>query len=138
MHAVLAEMSLAFFLLFARPMKPMLAPHLEFGRATEDAALQYFIAQTGAKLIARNYGFRGGEIDLIFESKEELVFIEVRGRATDGMLQGFESILWRKQRRIEKAIRHFLFRYEGRAKKMRLDVLSWDGKSWTHLKNVWI
>jgi putative endonuclease len=116
----------------------MLAPHLEFGRAAEDAALQYFIAQTaGAKLIARNYGFRGGEIDLIFESGDELVFIEVRARSGDGLLQGFETILWRKQRRIEKAIRHFMFRYEGRAKRMRLDVLSWDGKAWTHLKNVW-
>jgi putative endonuclease len=115
----------------------MLAPHLEFGLDAENAALDYFIAQTGGKLLERNYRFGGGEIDLIFEDGQELVFVEVRARAQDGLLRGYETIGWKKRARLERAIRRYLSVYRGAAKKLRLDVLSWDGK-WTHLKNVWI
>jgi putative endonuclease len=116
----------------------MLARHLEFGRDAEERALLYFSAQPGVRLLDRNYRFRGGEIDLIFEDRDELVFIEVRARAAGGLVQGFETLDWKKRHRLERVIRHYLARYRGTAKRLRLDVLSWDGKAWTHLRNAWL
>lgn len=115
----------------------MLAPHLEFGRDAEEAALSFFLSQTDARLLERNFRCRGGEVDLIFEDGPDLVFVEVRARAAKGLLRGYESIDWKKKERLERVMRLYLSRYHGRARSLRLDVLSWDNGAWTHLKNAW-
>jgi putative endonuclease len=48
----------------------------QFGQAAEDFACQY-LQTHGLKLLARNFRTRYGEIDLIMQIKEQLVFIEV-------------------------------------------------------------
>ena len=47
------------------------------GKAGEDLAAS-FLEKQGFKIIARNYRFERGEIDLIAEEGDELVFIEVK------------------------------------------------------------
>ncbi len=92
-------------------------------------------------LLEKNYRWKGGELDLIYEDRsearpQELVFVEVRARKPGAIVDGVVSITLPKQRRLARTIRHFLARYEGSAKSVRLDILAWDGLNWTHLKNV--
>jgi len=92
-------------------------------------------------LLAKNYRWKGGELDLVFEDRSEqspaeLVFVEVRARKPGALVDGVLSVTLPKQRRLSRTIEHFLARYQGSAKSVRLDILAWDGLNWTHLKNV--
>jgi putative endonuclease len=115
-----------------------MAKHLEYGKQTEDLALEWFLKKFPAQLVARNYRCRMGELDLIFEQGRELIFVEVRARQPGAWVSGIESIGPKKLQRIRNTVNHFLVSYRGRAKQIRVDVMAWDGVSWIHLKNVWI
>ena len=52
------------------------------GDQAENLALDY-LKQAGLKLIERNYRCRLGEIDLVMQDGDDLVFIEVRYRNTE-------------------------------------------------------
>jgi putative endonuclease len=122
-----------------------MAKHLEYGKETEDRALQWFLARFPVRLISRNYRCKMGELDLVFEQsiehateyEGELIFVEVRARQAGAWVSGVESIGPKKLQRLRKAVNHFLVSYTGRARKLRVDVLSWDGEVWTHLPNIW-
>lgn len=81
-------------------------------------------------MLARNYRIRGGELDLVVEEAGALVFIEIRARNAPGWVSGIESIGWKKRQRLRRVIGHYLARYEGRARMVRVDALTWDGKRW--------
>ncbi len=55
------------------------APHLQRGRQAEDRALQ-FLQTRGLRLIARNWRWQGGELDLVMLDGDTVVFVEVRAR----------------------------------------------------------
>lgn len=99
--------------------------------------------------LEKNYRWKGGEIDLIYEERtqssasvrsigqvRELVFVEVRARKPGALVDAVLSITAPKQRRLSRTIQHYLARYRGSAKSARFDVLAWDGLNWSHLKNV--
>lgn len=69
------------------------------GRAGEDRAALYFEA-LGYEVIARNWRCAAGEIDLIATRAEELVFVEVKTRRSDGFGHPFEAIDRRKRVRL--------------------------------------
>ncbi len=109
----------------------------ELGASSERSAEAWFLSRMGGRLVARNFRFRLGEIDLIFEVERVLVFVEVRARLNP-VQSGLESVDWKKQRKLARAIRWYLASYRGRAREIRVDVLQWDGSSWTHFPNQWI
>ncbi|HLE00906.1 MAG TPA: YraN family protein [Bdellovibrionota bacterium] len=115
----------------------------ELGKRAESEAAQWFSRQFQARLLARNYARRYGEIDLVFEIQSaeeapELVFVEVRARTAGGWVNGVESVTPRKRARLSRTIAHFLAMYRGHARSARFDIMAWDGHAWTHLKNVWL
>lgn len=114
-----------------------MAQHLDYGKETEDLALEWFLKKFPARLIARNYRCKMGELDLVFEQDLELIFVEVRARQVGAWVSGIESVGPKKLQRLRKAINHFLIFYRGRAKQIRVDILAWDGETWTHLPNIW-
>lgn len=86
----------------------------ETGDNAERIAEKYLAAQ-GLKVIARNYRCRFGEIDLVMQERETLVFVEVRLRQTrKGGSGGNDfggaaaSITPTKQARIIAAAQHYL------------------------------
>ena len=94
------------------------------GDEAEDAALKY-LELNGCQLIAAKYRSRFGEIDLIVEDKETLVFVEVRYRRDTSRGTGAETITATKQRRIIRTAEYFLInhkQYEDSA--CRFDVIS--------------
>ena len=52
------------------------------GKIGEDLAAKY-LERNGLRIIERNYRFERGEIDLIAEEGEELVFVEVKTRRSN-------------------------------------------------------
>jgi putative endonuclease len=115
-----------------------MARHLDYGKETEDLALDWFLKNFPVRLVTRNYRCKIGELDLIFEQEYELIFVEVRARQAGAWVSGIESIGPKKLQRIRNTVNHFLVNYRGAARQIRVDVLARDGNAWTHLRNVWI
>jgi putative endonuclease len=67
-----------------------------------------FLERNGLSILARNYRCRGGEVDLICEDRQVLVFVEVRLRRNAGYGGAAASITRAKQSRIILAARHYL------------------------------
>lgn len=62
----------------------------------------------GLKLIKRNYACQSGEIDLIMQEQNTIVFVEVRYRKDNQYGGGIESIDFRKQKKIQMTAMHYL------------------------------
>ena len=77
------------------------------GNDAELRACQY-LTQQGLKLIARNFHCRYGEIDLIMRHQQTIVFVEVRYRKADSLVDGAESISSVKQTRLLKSACYYL------------------------------
>lgn len=62
----------------------------DLGRACESAACDY-LAKKGYKISARNYTVKGGELDIVAENRDFIVFVEVKARKAYGDSAGFSS-----------------------------------------------
>ena len=73
-----------------------------------EARARKYLQKKGYTIVTQNYRCRFGEIDLIVEKEQALIFIEVRYRhSTDyGLPQ--ETVIKRKQARIKKAATLYL------------------------------
>ena len=79
----------------------------------------------GLKLIERNWRCRHGEIDLIAQERDTLVFAEVRMRSPGGFGGAAESVTAAKRARLIAAARLYLTRYP--QAHCRFDVFLVDG-----------
>lgn len=99
--------------------------HLARGSAAEEQALAFLQGQ-GLSLVARNFRCRGGEIDLIMREGAEIVFVEVRARASSSYGGAAGSITARKQARVVLAAQVFLQKLS-RLPACRFDVVAFEG-----------
>ncbi|MGE5649426.1 YraN family protein [Noviherbaspirillum sp. UKPF54] len=104
------------------------------GQAAEDAALAY-LQQQGLKLLQRNFRCKGGEIDLILQQQDTLVFVEVRKRADARFGGAAASITASKQARLILAAQVFLQRYRV-PPSCRFDVVAFEGTHLSWIKNA--
>ncbi len=94
------------------------------GAWAEGVALQY-LEQHGLALVTRNYRCRLGELDLVMQHGNALVFVEVRLRNNTRFGDGFASVTFAKQRKLTRAAGVFLMRHPGyRDRPCRFDVVS--------------
>jgi putative endonuclease len=77
------------------------------GALAERWAAQH-LQQHGLKLIEQNYRSRFGEIDMIMQDGDVLVFIEVRLRSNPAFGGAAASIDGHKQQRIVRTAQHYL------------------------------
>lgn len=80
------------------------APHLEIGRAAEDAAAR-LLERLDYRILQRNFRARGGELDAVALDGETLAIVEVRYRARGDYGGGAASITSGKRARIVRAAR---------------------------------
>ena len=80
---------------------------LNLGQWAEQQALKRLQAQ-GFTLIVANYHCRYGEIDLIVQKDQELIFVEVKARSVTQYAQSCETISLSKQKKIMKSALCFL------------------------------
>lgn len=103
-----------------------LPAHLNLGQWAEQQALTLLQAQ-GFQLVVANYHCRYGEIDLIVQQAQELVFVEVKARSVTQYTQSFESISLSKQRKMMKSALCFLHAHpELQTFYCRFDVICFD------------
>jgi putative endonuclease len=95
------------------------------GAEAEDLACVWLQAR-GLRLRERNYRSRRGEIDLIMQDGEQLVFVEVRYRRSSRYGSAAESVTAAKQARLISAASQYLQHQSG-ALACRFDVLALSG-----------
>jgi len=79
----------------------------ELGRQGE-ALAEAFLRARGYRTLARNFRCRAGEIDLVVQDGDVVVFVEVRSRRGDRAGTPLESVDGRKQAQVVRVARHFL------------------------------
>ena len=77
------------------------------GGLAEDRALKHLEIQ-GMELVARNYSWQRGEIDLIMLDQSCLVFVEVRMRNRSDYGTGADTVGPTKMRRVAFTAQHYL------------------------------
>ena len=75
------------------------------GRVGENIAEKYLIACKNARILARNYTVRGGEIDIVAEIGDVIAFVEVKLRSSS---DPHDAIGYTKQKRLSKAAAIYL------------------------------
>lgn len=103
-------------------MKISLLNHCSKGQLAEDMACQY-LQQQGLTLLQKNFHSRFGEIDLIMQHQQTLVFVEVRYRKNLDFGGPTASITLSKQAKIQKTALYFMQK-KGREFNARFDVLA--------------
>lgn len=94
------------------------------GAAAEGRAAA-FLEQAGLRLVARNYRSPHGEVDLIMQQGETLVFVEVRFRGRADFGTPAETVDHRKQSRLRATAEHYR-QHDHRASKRpcRFDIVA--------------
>jgi putative endonuclease len=77
------------------------------GRAGEDQAAA-FLEAAGLRIIARNTRSRRGEVDLVAQDGDTIVFVEVKAWSTYGIEELRYGISQRKRWRIIETAKYFL------------------------------
>ncbi len=100
----------------------------KIGTAAEDLAIEH-LEQRGLILLTRNYHCRRGEIDLIMQEGNFLVFVEVRYRKNDRYGSAAESVTRQKQRRLLTTAEYYLQSERHHADNIcRFDVIALSGE----------
>lgn len=109
------------------------------GEAGEQLALKH-LSEKGYRLLVKNFRFERGEVDLIMEDGEEIVFIEVKTRHSQAFGDPQDSITVRKQQQLRKIAEGYLNTQAIDQRSCRFDVVAVrisEGKPHiTHLKNA--
>ena len=80
---------------------------VRLGRQGESLARQY-LQQAGYRILAANYRCPWGEVDLVAQEGEELVFVEVRTRRSSAYGSPQESITAEKIERLQATAQDYL------------------------------
>lgn len=101
---------------------------LERGRRAEDAAAA-FVLRAGMTIVGRNVRVGRLEIDLLALDGAAVVVFEVRTRGEGSWVGPFDSVDWRKRRRLRAAgesLWRTRFKADARLDRMRFDLLAVD------------
>lgn len=96
---------------------------INLGKTGEELAVQY-LQQHGLSILARNYRQKSGEIDIIAEDRDCLVFVEVKTRKSLLFGHPYEAVTSRKQAQLTRVALDYMTRHDLRDHKARFDVVS--------------
>ncbi len=89
------------------------------GKLGEDFAENYFLKK--GFTVRRNFHSRYGEIDLIAENAETVLFVEVKTRKADSLMAPAEAVDFYKQCKIIKTAEYYIMKTDCE-KQPRFDV----------------
>jgi putative endonuclease len=108
------------------------------GRRGEERAAE-FLEAAGMKIIAKNVRSPKGEVDIVAQDGETLVFAEVKTWTSYGIENLQYSINQKKQRRIIETAKYFLAAHrEYNRMAVRFDVIFAGRESVTHLASAFM
>jgi putative endonuclease len=103
-----------------------LNPRKLFGQAGESAAEEY-LRRKGYRILARNLRSSLGELDLVAEDGQVLVFVEVKARRTDAFGGAIHAVHHRKQEKLIRLAAQYLVRHHIKDRLCRFDVVLLQG-----------
>jgi putative endonuclease len=100
-----------------------MASNKELGRIGELAAADY-LEGLGYRIVARNVRYRFGELDLVAEEGQVLVFVEVKTRRGERFGSAVEAITPAKQRQLVKLASLYLAAGRHTNRSCRFDIVT--------------
>jgi len=98
------------------------------GQLGEEAARE-FLAASGYRIRETNVRTRFGEIDIVAEEDGVLVFIEVKARRENALVEPFAAVGREKQRRLARLAREYIAQNRLDGRPARFDVVAvWERK----------
>lgn len=114
-------------------------PRRQFGNVGEELATTFLESQ-GMTILASQYKKSFGEIDLIAQDGDELVFVEVKARASQTFGYPEDSVTPQKVRHILRVAQRYLEEKRRTESPWRIDVLAIEylqnPPKVTHIKNI--
>ncbi len=104
------------------------------GNKAEKQASDYLISQ-GFCILEHNYHKRYGEIDIIAQKDDTLIFVEVKMRKNP-IFDTRYLISPSKQKKIIKVAKEYIARYDYTQKYCRFDVILIEKEKLTHIENA--
>ena len=104
----------------------ILDPRRLFGQEGESAAEQY-LRHKGYRIVARNLRSSVGELDLVAEDGQVLVFVEVKARRTDAFGGAIHAVHQRKRGKLIQLAAQYLARHHIKDRLCRFDVVLLQG-----------
>ncbi|OIO52866.1 YraN family protein [Candidatus Peregrinibacteria bacterium CG08_land_8_20_14_0_20_41_10] len=92
--------------------------------ALGEGIAEKLLKQRGWKILEKNWHAHWGEIDLIAQEKEEIVFVEVKTRKGVAFGAPFEAATRWKKRKILKTAQFYLLKKGWESRQYRFDVAS--------------
>jgi putative endonuclease len=106
------------------------------GHSAENLAFDY-LKRKGLRPVQRNFRCRLGEIDLIMQDDDQLIFVEVRYRASSDFTNAGLTVDIHKQRKLIRTAAFFLARHNRYSDSvMRFDVVAINGNSIGWIKDA--
>lgn len=99
-----------------------MAEHYDFGKKAEELAAD-FLEKKGYTILAKNYHYQKAEIDIIAETNDAIVIVEVKARKTNIFNSPEQAVDKKKMRLIIKAADHFLESINSQ-KEARFDIIT--------------
>jgi len=108
-----------------RPTAEPCGPHRAAGLRAEEAAART-LERLGYRVRARNVRFRFGELDLVCQHGQTLVFVEVKARAAPHHGAPVEAVTSQKQRQLVRLAQVYLQTLREGPPPCRFDVVAVD------------
>lgn len=107
----------------------------EKGEHYEKLAEQY-LQQQGLTPVARNFHCKYGEIDLIMQHEQQLVFVEVKYRKSEQFGGAIHALSATKQQRLRRSVAYYLASKHLNNQAVRIDFIAIQGDNNPQIK--WI
>lgn len=86
---------------------------------------EHYLKRSGHRTIARNYAFRGGELDLVMADADgTLVFVEVKTRRDEDFASARAAVNAKKKQKLTRTAKRFLNEFNVSDRPLRFDVLT--------------
>lgn len=105
------------------------------GRIGENKATNY-LKKNGYKILEKNFKTHLGEIDIIAEDGDTLVFVEVKTRTDDSFGAPSEAVDKRKQAKYYKVAEEYIIRHKRTENICRFDVVEIENEQINIIKDA--
>lgn len=97
-----------------------------------------YLKTKGYKILSKNYACRHGEIDIIAEINDSIVFVEVKTRKDDQFAYASQAVNYLKQSKIKQTSIDFLSKCPKVYKEISFDIIEcyWKNRYLNHIKNA--
>lgn len=96
------------------------------GKWGEEKATQFLIRK-GVKIIDRNQRTPYGELDIIAQDGEQIIFVEVKMRSSNSLGYPEDAVDYRKEQHLINSAEEYLTNHPELGENWRIDIISVEG-----------